>query len=569
MSLFPFMLQLNIDNIMTSMSNKQVFWFKVKEQCEFRTPLEDKIRVMVRPSALKSPISTRLIPSVQMTSNKVLGEITKVLQSNEEIPLDQSFVIDIIGVKAPTGSGKSLKVLDYSKDTLLKKSIITVRNKDNLCCGRALALGKALADKHPKLQQLKMGRPVQKKVALELFQKANILPGPCGLREISKFQGSLPGYQIIVIDFHARDASIYEGPRGDKKIVLYKNGDHFNVVNPAKLAAFHGKRFFCQKCKSFFEDYRTHPCFVPCHTCLRKECLLVSDQKRTCPDCFKFCRLARCFEHHKKSRKLKGVSVPSKCETSFKCQMCSATVDRKRQDVHKCGEYVCHVCKEYVLSDHLCYMQSEPPKEPNEKLLFYDFETDFSSGEHVVNFAVAQYADGTEFVFKGYDALHEFCNFVFSMEHLGYCLIAHDAKGFDAVLIQRWLFQNRPTADMHVIHSGQKIMQLTLKDYEIRLIDSLNFLQMPLSKFPETFGLDLATQSKGDSPFRYNILANQDYVGPMLSIDFYDIDTKKDVKKRNEFIDRCRSIFLFYNRSCSHGCLSFQIFKAKNYRHYT
>ena len=123
---------------MTSMSNKQVFWFKVKEQCEFRTPLEDKIRVMVRSSALKSPISTRLIPSVQMTSNKVLGEITKVLQSNEEILLDQSFVIDIIGVKAPTGSGKSLKVLDYSKDTLLKKSIITIRNKGNLCCGRAL-----------------------------------------------------------------------------------------------------------------------------------------------------------------------------------------------------------------------------------------------------------------------------------------------------------------------------------------------------------------------------------------------------------------------------------------------
>ena len=85
------------------------FLFKVKEQCEFRTPLEDKIRVMVRSSALKAPISTRLIPSAQMTSSKLLGEITKVLQSNEEISLDQSFTIDIIGVKAPTGSGKSLK----------------------------------------------------------------------------------------------------------------------------------------------------------------------------------------------------------------------------------------------------------------------------------------------------------------------------------------------------------------------------------------------------------------------------------------------------------------------------
>ena len=59
---------------------------------------------------------------------------------------------------------------------------------------------------------------------------------------------------------------------------------------------------------------------------------------------------------------------------------------------------------------------------------------------------------------------------------------------------------------------------------------------MPLSKFPETFGLDLTMQSKGDFPFRYNILANQDYVGPMPSINFYDIDTKKDVKKWDEFI---------------------------------
>ena len=164
------------------------------------------------------------------------------------------------------------------------------------------------------------------------------------------------------------------------------------------------------------------------------------------------------------------------------------------------------VCKEYVLSDHLCYMQTELPKKTNNNLIFYDFETDFSSGEHVVNFAVAQYADGTEFVFEGYPALHEFCKFVFSTKHKGYCLIAHNAKGFDAVLIQCRLIDHRPTADMHVIHSGQKIMQLTLNDYQIRLIDSLNFLQMPLSKFPATFGLDLPTYSKGDFPLNLTLL---------------------------------------------------------------
>ena len=195
----------------------RIFSFKVKEQCEFRTPLEDKIRVMVRSSALKAPISTRLIPSAQMTSSKVLGEITKVLQSNEEIPLDQSFTIDIIGVKAPTGSGRSLKVLDYSKDTNIKKSIITIKNRDNLCCGRALAVGKAIADNHTKVKQFKQGKFIQKKEALDLCERANISPGPCGLCEISKFQGSLPGYQIIVIDFHARKILVSMRAHGQEK----------------------------------------------------------------------------------------------------------------------------------------------------------------------------------------------------------------------------------------------------------------------------------------------------------------------------------------------------------------
>ena len=72
-----------------------------------------------------------------MTAAKVMSEITKVLQSNENIPLDQLFIIDVVAIKSLTGSGKnstSLKVLDYSKDGIVKKSIITIKNKDALCC---------------------------------------------------------------------------------------------------------------------------------------------------------------------------------------------------------------------------------------------------------------------------------------------------------------------------------------------------------------------------------------------------------------------------------------------------
>lgn len=131
--------------------------------------------------------------------------------------------------------------------------------------------------------------------------------------------------------------------------------------------------------------------------------------------------------------------------------------------------------------------------------------------------------------------MHGFCEFLFSMKHEGFTAIAHNAKGFDAILIQRWLIKNRPTADMHAIHSGQKIMQLTLNDYKVRLIDSLNFLQMPLSKFPETFGLDPNKFSKGDFPFKFNTFENQDYVGPIPEIKCYSLDAKSE-KERTRLI---------------------------------
>ena len=75
-------------------------------------------------------------------------------------------------------------------------------------------MGQALADNHPQLKQIKLGRCIQKKLALELYKKGNILPSPCGLREVLKFQGVLPGYQIIVIDFNARNTMKAHGVIG-------------------------------------------------------------------------------------------------------------------------------------------------------------------------------------------------------------------------------------------------------------------------------------------------------------------------------------------------------------------
>ena len=173
-------------------------------------------------------------------------------------------------------------MLDYSKDCKLKRCITTVRNVDNLFCARALAVGIAMAQGHSKLKQIKLGKNIQKELAIELCRNANVLFGPCGLGEISRLQSILGEYQIIVIDFHARNCVIYEGPSRGRKIVLYKNGDHY-VVNPDKMPAFFAKRFYCDKCKTFYNDYFHHPCNDPCNTCLHKTCSGIEGEGRECP----------------------------------------------------------------------------------------------------------------------------------------------------------------------------------------------------------------------------------------------------------------------------------------------
>jgi hypothetical protein len=59
-------------------------------------------------------------------------------------------------------------------------------------------VGQAISDTHPKLKQFKDGQLIQKQVALKPYKRANVLPGPCGLRDIS---GGV--YEIVVIDFDA------------------------------------------------------------------------------------------------------------------------------------------------------------------------------------------------------------------------------------------------------------------------------------------------------------------------------------------------------------------------------
>jgi len=49
-------------------------------------------------------------------------------------------------------------------------------------------------------------------------------------------------------------------------------------------------------------------------------------------------------------------------------------------------------------------------------------------------------------------------------------------------------------------------MYMSIKRYDMRLVDSCNFLTMPLRNFPSTFGI--SELKKGYFPYKFDTLAN-------------------------------------------------------------
>jgi len=71
------------------------------------------------------------------------------LNSNEEFALNDSFTLEMTFIHTPgprSGNGNRYKASDASIAKILKRSIITIKNNDALCCARAIVTMRAYAD---------------------------------------------------------------------------------------------------------------------------------------------------------------------------------------------------------------------------------------------------------------------------------------------------------------------------------------------------------------------------------------------------------------------------------------
>ncbi|GBN29549.1 hypothetical protein AVEN_50442-1, partial [Araneus ventricosus] len=161
--------------------------------------LQDLIRICVFAPGLDYPISTCLNTVEEMTVEKVLYEICKVLQSKKTLRLDEKLIFDIVTVRRPIGAGRK-SILNIEVDRLRKKSVVAIpSDNENICCARAIVVGHAAITKNQQYNSIRNGsKPLQKTLALKLHEQSGVPIGPCGLDEIKKFE-ELLDVQIHVI----------------------------------------------------------------------------------------------------------------------------------------------------------------------------------------------------------------------------------------------------------------------------------------------------------------------------------------------------------------------------------
>ena len=347
-----------------------IFDHLLKDVTEGMNP-NDQIRFVLSSKQLQTPISIPFCSLEELTTEKVLSHVEKVVQSNEEFRLNTTVNIDVIRVEMPQGSGRRLKrttlnIRDYLKK---KKSVIPIiNNKDNLCLARALVASIARIENDPRYARIiETGNSVQRERAFDLHEAANVPLGPCGLREVRLFQQYLVNYQIIVVSGDQNNAIIYPreppaNPNPEKSIYLYYQANHFDVIT--SLPGFLNSHYFCHLCYKAYDVTTDHLCKGMCRSCRGFGCV-IQDNGMKCDECDRLFKNQACYDRHKQQPINGGGRTV--CEKIRKCPKCKQSMDvRKIGKPHQCVDKKCPTCKiECNPQDlnHRCYMQQLEPKE--------------------------------------------------------------------------------------------------------------------------------------------------------------------------------------------------------------
>ncbi|XP_055334218.1 uncharacterized protein LOC129585529 [Paramacrobiotus metropolitanus] len=483
----------------------------------------------------KIPIWTPLMRRDELTVDRIMARVERVMQSSTSFRLDESFRIEVQYTETPDGGGNDNLVIPESVKRLLKNkmSIVRIKNDDNLCLPRSLVTAKALADddlqlystlrdtrahKHPEKQH----KDQQTLLAKQLVIAAGLTERRYSLDDVETFQKLLSDYQIIIVGLEQLNSIIFAGEFREKRLMLLYYANHFDVLT--SLQGWYEKSKWCFHCNQGYSHEGDHRCKYTCKLCLRERCELEANFARYCAGCNRTgFRNNECFNHHlaKTAKSTNHNKKKSICEKFKVCIDCSAfiktNVKRGYGTDHVCGEIYCSVCLCYVLPEHHdCYIKPEKlddkvlAKHKSASFMYFDFETyPDGNGKHIPNFCVIQVQeDGKPIETRqfpedisniGKDIAGDVCEFIFQEKHAGFFCLAHNFRGFDGYFILKWLLQKGQAPD--VIMKGSQITHLRDREFGINFRDTLNYVPLSLDNWAKSFAVE---ETKGKFPHVLN-----------------------------------------------------------------
>ena len=225
-------------------------------------PDNDLVRFVRQSKSLDYPISLPFMPRHELNAEQIMGEVQRVLQSNENVNLKDGMSVHLFHVGMPQGGVATRKRKHFgfklSKFLDSKRCVIRIRNKDFLCLACALVTELARQEKDPAYGSIRHGCKQQRLLAQQLHRKAGVPEGPCVLPEVAKFQQVITEHQIVVFSAEHFNAIIYEGPKREKQIYLYLYQNHYDVI--LSVSAFLGRGYWCLECKKEYDKKEEHHC---------------------------------------------------------------------------------------------------------------------------------------------------------------------------------------------------------------------------------------------------------------------------------------------------------------------
>ncbi|XP_018578028.1 uncharacterized protein LOC108916298 [Anoplophora glabripennis] len=483
----------------------------------------------------------RFRPVEQVTYGDVWDIISSIYQSNSTGLDTETFCLGVTTVKMPVGRGKnrSHKYNNFEEECALRKGIVKINNRDNLCLPRALVVAKSYIDKDFEYRKVRrdIGK-IQTQRALELCRKAGVsIPDEgAGIPELQALQKHLSGYKIVVYSYgnKGREVIFANNDEGLALNLIHHEG-HYNVIT--SLTAAFCCSYYCERCYVPYNNKNDHRCGGTC-VCCQQTPACPPALKVVCDCCKRSFRGQNCYENHRKSGSLGKSTV---CEQITYCEKCLKTLKTDRK--HRCGEIFCKICNAHVPQDHLCFIQSDKnkPKTIDTLFIFYDLETkqekqqDDGSLLHEPNLCVfKQCCDvcmntqqntctkcGVRLHVLKIDPITRFVEFLLNQRKLfkQVVVLAHNGGNFDHQFILNHIL-TKTNLTPELITRGTKLILMEVGN--VKFLDSINYFPMALSKLPKAFGL---TQlKKGYFPHLFNTSSNQNYKGPMPDLQFYSPD---------------------------------------------